>query len=293
MIELLAAIFSFAFVTQILYIAVPYALAAWGGVLSERSGVINIALEGKLLCGALGAAMGAHASGSVFVGMLAGGFAGLLVAALYGLAVIRFRGDQIVCGVAINLLALGLTRFLLRLVYNSSSNSPKTPGFSGELFANPTFYALAILGVFVWLAIKRTPWGLRLRAAGEHPKALRTAGVSVVRMRWMAVLAAGVLAGLGGAWLAMENTGFGDNMSGGRGYVALAAVIMGSWRPAAAAAACLFFATAEALQGQLQASAMGIPNELVQTLPWVLTIVALAGLIGRSRAPKALGKPLD
>ncbi len=291
--ELLAAIFSIAFLAQVLRIAVPYGMAALGGVLSERSGVINLALEGKLLCGALGAAMGAHASGSVFIGMLSGSAAGLAVAALYGLAVIRFRGDQIVCGVAINLLALGLTRFILRLAYNSSSNSPNTPGFTGGLFGNPAFYAVILIGGLVWLVLAKTPWGLRVRASGEHPEALLTAGVSVAKMRWMAVLAAGVLAGLGGGWLAMENSAFTDNISGGRGYIALAAVIMGSWRPLYAAAAALLFATADALQVHLQTSAIGIPSELVQTLPWVLTMVFLAGLIGRSRAPKALGKPLD
>lgn len=291
--DLIAAIVSLSFVAQVLRIAVPYALAAWGGNLSERSGVINIALEGKLLVGALAAAMGAHASGSVAVGLLSGCAGGALVALLYGLVVIRFRGDQIVAGVAINLLALGLTRYVLRLAYNSSSSSPETPGFSSGLLANPVFWMVCAVGALVWFVLARTPTGLRIRAAGEHPGALATAGVSVSRVRWRAVIAAGVLAGLGGAWLAMSNNGFSDNMSGGRGYIALAAVIMGKWEPVWAAAACVLFAFAEALQLQLQTAGIGVPGELVQTLPWVLTIIALAGFIGRSRPPAALGTPDD
>jgi simple sugar transport system permease protein len=280
-----------AFLAQVLRIAVPYALAAWGGTMSERSGVVNIALEGKLLVGALAAAMGAHASGSVAVGLITGCAGGALVAALFGLVVIRFRGDQIVAGVAINLLALGLTRYLLRLVYELSSSSPETPGFDSGLLANPVFWLVCAVGALVWYTLARTPIGLRIRAAGEHPVALATAGVSVIAVRWKSVMSAGVLAGLGGAWLAMSNSGFSDNMSGGRGYIALAAVIMGKWEPLWAAAACLLFAFAEALQLQLQTAGVGIPGELVQTLPWVLTIVALAGFIGRSRPPAALGKP--
>lgn len=293
MAEILGILFSLTFAVQVLRVAVPYVLAALGGVLSERSGVINIALEGKLLCGALGAAMGAHATGSVAVGLLCGCLGGAMIAALYGLVVIRFRGDQIVAGVAINLLALGLTRYILRLVYDSSSNSPQTPGFEGHLLANPSFWLVCALAVGVWAFLYRSHLGLRLRAAGEHPEALETAGVSATSIRWGAVLAAGVLAGLGGAWLALGSNGFSDNMTNGRGYIALAAVIMGNWKPLWAAAACLLFAFADALQLQLQTADIGVPGELVQMLPWVLTIVVLAGFIGRSRAPASLGRPLD
>jgi simple sugar transport system permease protein len=292
MTDVFAAVLSLAFGAQILRIAVPYLLAAWGGTLSERSGVINIALEGKLLLGALAATLGAHYTGSMWIGLACGAAGGVAVAALYGLVVIRFGGDQIVAGVAINLLALGLSRYVLRLVFDSASNSERVAGFeTSAVLSNPVFWLVVVTGLIVYLTMARTRFGLRIRAAGEHPDALASAGVSVRGVRWRAVLLAGALAGLGGAWLAMSNSGFSDNMSGGRGYIALAAVIMGKWEPAWAAAACLLFAFAEALQFQLQALGVGLPGELVQTLPWVLTIVALAGFIGRSRAPAALGIP--
>jgi simple sugar transport system permease protein len=291
--DVLGSILSLAFLAQMLRITVPYTLAALGGTLCERSGVINIALEGKLLIGALAAAIGAHYSGSVFVGAIAGLGAGVVFAGIYGLAVIRFRADQIVSGVALNLLALGLSRYILKLTFDSTANSPVTPGFEGHVLANPMFWLVVALVVALQVGLYRTALGLRIRAVGEHPEAADTLGVSVHNIRWIAVLAAGALAGLGGAWLALSNQGFVAEMSGGRGYIALAAVIMGKWRPAAAAAACLLFGFAEALQLNLQAVNIGVPRELLQTLPYVLTMVALAGFIGRSRAPAAIGQPYD
>lgn len=291
--EILGSVLSVAFLLQLLRIAVPYTLAALGGTLSERSGVINIALEGKLLLGAFAGAVGAIESGSALVGALAGLGGGVLVAALYALVVVRWSADQIVAGVAVNLLALGLTRYLLKLFYGSTANSPPAPGFGGALVSNPLFWAAVLLVGGIHLLLARTRYGLRARAAGEHPAALASLGVSVARVRWTAVLGAGALAGLGGAFLALDNQGFVAAMSGGRGYIALAAVIMGKWRPGLAAAACLLFAAAEALQVNLQALDVGVPRELVQILPYLLTMVALAGFIGRSRAPAALGEPHD
>lgn len=291
--DFLFSVLSLAFVAQVLRITVPYALTALGGVMSERSGVINIALEGILLTGAFTCAVGAYEMQSVVAGVIAGALGGVLVAALYALVVIRFHADQIVAGVAINLLAYGITRYLLKLIYNSTSNSPNTPGFQGQILLNPMFWVSVLLAAGVYVLVTRTRPGLRLRAVGDHPEAAGTLGIPVEHVRWKAVLAAGALAGLGGAWLALANHGFVAEMSGGRGYIALAAVIMGSWRPQWACAACLLFGFAEAIQLNLEASNIGVPGELTQTFPYVLTMVALAGFIGRSRPPASLGKPYE
>jgi simple sugar transport system permease protein len=294
MTELLLSLLSLTFVMQVLRITIPYALAALGGVVSERSGVVNIALEGILLMGAFGAAVGAYdTGGSIFAAVLYGVGAGLATAALYAVAVVTFQADQIVSGVAINMLTYGVTPYLLKAFYNSSSNSPKIEGFGGKLFSNPVFWlALALVGV-VQVVVGRTRWGLRARAVGDNPEAAHTLGVPVNVIRWQAVLASGALAGLGGAWLALSGSGFVAEMSAGRGYIALAAVIMGSWRPVWACAASLLFGFAEAVGDNLQGYNLGIPNELVQTFPYVLTMITLAGFIGRSRPPAELGRPFS
>jgi simple sugar transport system permease protein len=291
--DVLDAVFTTVFLAQLVRISVPYMLAAMGGTISERSGVVNIALEGKLLVGAFCCAVGAIESGSVFVGAICGAAGGTLVAALFALAVLRFQADQIVAGVAINLMALGLTRYLLKLFYGSTANSPPAPGFEGSVWGNVLLYVVIALVVGFQLVFSRTRFGLRLRAVGEHPGAAATVGLSVLGIRWTAVLISGAIAGLGGAWLALDNHAFVANMSGGRGYIALAAVIMGSWRPMYAALACLVFAAAESLQVVMQVADVGVPRELVQSLPYILTMVAMAGLIGRSRPPAALGKPYE
>ncbi len=278
------------FIVSLLSNAVPYVLAAMGGTISERSGVVNIALEGKLLVGAFCCAVGGIESGSVVVGAMCGVVGGMLTGALYSLAVLRFRADQIVAGVAINLMALGLTRYLLKLLYGSSANSPPAPGFEGSLWTNAMLYLVVALVIGFQVVFTRTRFGLRLRAVGEHPEAVTTLGLSVMKIRWTAVLVAGGVTGLGGAWLVLENKGFVADMSAGRGYIALAAVIMGSWRPKFVALACLAFAGMNALQVVLQAEDIGLPRELIQSLPYLLTMVAMAGLVGRSRAPAALGK---
>lgn len=292
MIELFVSLLSLSFLTQALRITMPYALAAMGGVVSERSGVINIALEGILLMGAFGAAVGAFDSdGNLVVAVAYGVGAGVATAALYALAVVTFQADQVVSGVAINMLAYGITPYLLKSFYDSSSNSPMIQGFGGRLFTNAVFWLALALVVIVHVVITRTRWGLRVRAVGDHPEAAHTLGVSVNRVRWQAVLASGALAGLGGAWLALSGSGFVAEMSAGRGYIALAAVIMGSWRPLWAVAASLLFGFAEAVEVNLQMFNLGIPNEITQTFPYVLTMITLAGFIGRSRSPAQLGKP--
>lgn len=277
------------FVAQGLRISVPYVLAALGGTLSERSGVINIALEGFLLAGAFAAALVARETGSALLGIAAGCGAGLLLAAIYGLAVIRFRADQIVCGVAATLIASGATRFFLKLVYHSSSNSPRIPALASTL---PLLLATVALAFLVHALLFGSRLGLRLRAAGEHPEAAISLGVQVPPLRWWGVLASGLLGGMGGVWLAFDQHQFVAGMSAGRGFVALAAMILGGWRPLWGAAACLVFGFAEAVELQLQASALPLAPGTVQSIPYLITILALVLRPRGGSAPKALGKPL-
>jgi len=294
-----------ALAAQTLRISVPYGLAALGGVYSERSGVVNIALEAILLNGAFCAVLGTWASGSPAVGVLAGLGGGLATAALHALATVTWKGDQIVSGLAINIMAFGFTRAGLRVLFRSASNSPRIPSPGsgplallpgaqsplGAVLTDPLFLAaLALLALSV-VFLLRTGLGLALRTAGEHPEAAHSAGFSVARLRWLGVLASGLCGGLGGAWLAFEQHSFTDQMSGGRGYIALAAMIVGKWHPLGAAAACLLFGAAETLQIRLQGGA--IPTQLTQSLPFILTIVVLVVWVGRSVAPAADGRPYD
>ncbi len=285
------------FLAQTLRIAIPYLLAAAGGVLSERAGLIGLTLEGYMLGGAFAAAVGSYAAGAPWVGVLAAVVGGAALALLYAVSSIRFKADQVVVGIAINLLAIGLTRFFLRLMFDSSSNSPRVPGFdaqgSGTGFAalaqNPLVWiGLIMIPATAWL-LYRTPFGLRVRAVGEHPAAAASVGVPVARVRYMAVALSGMIAGLGGAYLALDQHQFTDGMTAGRGFIALAATIFGRWDPVRAGLACLLFAAAETLQIQLQGSHV-IASQFVEMIPYVLTIIALAGVVGRATPPAALGK---
>lgn len=300
------------FLIQTLRIAIPYLFAASGGVLSERAGIIALTLEGWMLTGAFCATLGSFYAQSAWIGVLAGIAGGLLAAALHALACIRYRANQVVVGIAANLLAVGTTRFFLRLAFDSSSNSPRVPGFAWRpqggadaaaqggdsltallaSLVNP-LVVLGILSLFAvgWL-LARTPFGLRIRAVGEKPEAAESLGVAVARVRWLAVLLAGALASLGGVYLALDQHQFTDSMTAGRGFIALAAVIFGNWRPTRVAAACLLFAAAEALQIQLQGLQL-VPSQFVEMIPYVLTIVALAGVVGRAMPPAALGRAAD
>jgi simple sugar transport system permease protein len=232
--------------------------------------------------------------------VLCGIAGGLVMGLLHAVASIRFKADQIVVGIAINLLVVGLTRFFLHLAFDSSSNSPRVTGFGGDtvrsgfaaLVSNPLVWAgLVLVPVMGW-TMYRTAFGLRVRAVGEHPLAAESVGVPVPRVRYLAVTLSGVLASLGGVYLALDQHQFTDQMTAGRGYVALAAVIFGRWDPVRAGVACLFFAAAETLQIQLQ-SLQAIPSQFVSMIPYLLTIIALAGLVGRSVPPAALGRAED
>jgi ABC-type uncharacterized transport system permease subunit len=285
------------FLAQTVRIAIPYLLAAAGGVLSERAGLIGLSLEGYMLGGAFCAAVGSYYAGAPWMGVLAAIVGGGMLALLYAVSAIRFKADQVVVGIAINLLAIGLTRFFLRLIFDSSSNSPRIPGF--ELKGSGTGFLALALNPLVWIGIAvipvvswvlyRTPFGLRVRAVGEHPAAAESVGVPVVRVRYIAVALSGMIAGLGGAYLSLDQHQFTDQMTAGRGFIALAAIIFGRWDPVRAGLACLLFAAAETLQIQLQGTQL-IPSQFVEMIPYVLTIVALAGIVGRAAAPAALGK---
>jgi general nucleoside transport system permease protein len=286
-----------AFLIQTIRIAVPYLFAASGGVMAERAGIVSLTLEGFMLMGAFGATLGSYYGGNAYLGVLCGVALGLLFGLIHAVASIRFRADQIVVGIAINLLAVGVTRFFLRLAFDSSSNSPRVPGFgvtggsAGLLgaFANPLVWLGLLVMPIMALVVYRTAFGLRVRAAGEKPEAAASLGVPVGRVRYLAVGASGVLASLGGVYLALDQHQFTDQMTAGRGFIALAAIIFGRWDPARAGVACLLFAAAETLQIQLQ-SAGAIPSQFVAMIPYVLTIVALAGVVGRAVPPAALGK---
>ena len=284
------------FIAQTVRIAIPYLFAAAGGALAERSGVVSLTLEGFMLGGAFGAALGAYYTGSAWLGLVAGVAAGVSLGSVHAVASIRYKADQVVVGVAINLFAVGITRFFLQLAFQSSSNSPRVTGFGAEAGGS----ALAFLSnPLVWLGlaampalgfvVNRTRFGLRIRAVGEHPEAAASVGVPVNRVRYIAVIASGALAALGGVYLALDQHQFTDSMTAGRGFIALAAVIFGRWDPMRAGVACLLFAAAETLQIQLQAAQV-IPSQFVAMIPYVLTIVAVAGIVGRSTPPTALGR---
>jgi ABC-type uncharacterized transport system permease subunit len=285
------------FLAQTVRIAIPYLFAAAGGAIAERAGVVSLTLEGFMLGGAFGAVLGAHYTGSAWLGLLGGVAAGLLLGSVHAVASIRFKADQVVVGVAINLFAVGITRFFLQLAFESSSNSPRVPGFGAEaaggnaaaFLSNPLVWlGLAVMPALAFV-INKTRFGLRVRAVGEHPQAAASVGVPVNRVRYVAVIGSGALAALGGVYLALDQHQFTDSMTAGRGFIALAAVIFGRWDPLRAGVACLLFAAAETLQIQLQAAQI-IPSQFVAMIPYVLTIVAVAGVVGRSRPPAALGR---
>jgi general nucleoside transport system permease protein len=285
--------------------ATPLIFAALGGMFSERSGVVNIGLEGLMLISAFAGVVGAFISGSALVGLGFGLAAGLIFALIHALMCITFEADQIISGTAINLLALGGTGFLMVLIFGSGGTSPRVSGFKevaipllsdipliGPALFNQSLlvYLMYALIPITWFAVFRTPFGLRLRATGEVPEAVDTAGVSVARMRYYGVALSGLLAALGGVYLSMGIlSAFTENMTVGRGFIALAALIFGRWNPIGAAGAALLFGFGLAVSFQVPQEA--IPIEFIQMLPYVLTIVALAGFGGRAIAPAAIGRP--
>jgi len=278
-------------------LSTPLILAALGGLFSERSGVVNIALEGMMLAGAFTAASITYLTGSPLVGLLAGATAGKLIALILAVACIRYKADQVVTGTAINILMIGVPGFLSGALFLSSGSTPQIP--KDQLMPwTPIVLAFAAVPL-TWYALYRTPFGLRLRAVGENPEAADAAGVSVSRIRYTGVLLSGVMAGIGGAYLSIgQSSLFTRNMTSGRGFIALAALIFGKWRPVQTMLACLFFGLTEAVSIQMQGvvklpSGEDIPVQFVQMVPYLLTIVVLAGFIGHSRPPRALGRAYE
>jgi general nucleoside transport system permease protein len=283
--------------------ATPIVLAALGGILAERSGVTNIALEGIMLTSAYVAYGAGILLGSTFGGLLVAVAAGALIALLHGVLSIKYRTNQVVSGTVINIFALGITGYLYRQ-FDSNSDLSTFPTINipvlsqipviGEIFFQhqPIVFLMLILVAVVHVVLFRTKWGLRTRAVGEHPKAAATVGVDVNRMRYINVMLSGVLAGIGGAWLIVEAVGrFTPNMTTGRGFIGLAAMIFGNWSPIGALGASLLFTIPEAIQVKLQLLGVPIPYQFLTMLPYLLTILVLTGFGRRSTAPAALGNP--
>lgn len=283
-------------------LATPLIFAALGGMFSERAGIINIALEGLMLGGAFTAAVVTYELSNPYIGFLSGMLVGGLLAIVFAVAVIKFEADQVVVGFAMSLLMLGLPAVLSSRFYDSAGSTQQI----AKEFLFPEFFnriSLASIIAFLlvpicWYVLYKTPFGLRIRAAGENPAAADAAGVNVINLRYKAVIISGVLAAAGGAYLSIgQSSLFTRGMTAGRGYIALAALILAKWKPIPVLFACLFFGFTEAVSIQLQGASWAkingedIPVQFIQMIPYVLTIIVLAGFIGLSRAPKALGIP--
>jgi general nucleoside transport system permease protein len=282
-------ILNLAIVYSTIRLATPLLLAAMGGLFAERSGVINIALEGLMLAGAFTSAAVTYYAGNPWLGILAGIVSGVFIASIHAVACIRFEANQVVSGTAINILMLGVPTLLSSALFGTTGATPPIPQTS--LIPNAPIVIGFVLVPAIWYLLYRTPVGLRLRAVGENPEAADTAGISVAGVRYAAVLMSGALAAIGGAYLSTgQSSLFTRNMTAGRGYIALAALIFGKWRPVQTMLACLFFGFAEAVSIQMQGVIPNIRVEYIQIIPYVLTMVVLAGFIGASRAPKALGQ---
>jgi len=291
-----------------LSLGVPIALGSLSGVLCERVAVINIAIEGMLLSGAFVGALIGSVLGS-WVGLVAATLSGVFLAWILAVLAIRYRVDQIIVGVVLNIFVMGLTAFLATQIMepNPHLNSADVFGdigipllkdipFVGPILfdQNLFVYALYILTAALAFGLYRTRWGLRARAVGEHPKAADTLGIGVNRLRYLNVLMGGAVAGFGGAFFTLGSVGrFDDNMSAGRGFIALAAVIFGAWNPIYAFGAALVFGFADSAQALLSILGVDVPPQLLNSLPYIVTIVVVAGVVGRVRGPAAVGQPYD
>ena len=302
--ELIAVV---AFLEASVRLGIPLALAAMGETITERSGVINIGLEGSLIAGALGGALGALAIGGPGVGILVGALAGALVAMIFAGFAVGLGTDQIITGTAITLGGLGFTGAIYQARFGTTGTALTLPTLSsvpipllsdipiiGSALFNqaPTTYFTYLLAPALWYFVYRTEWGLELRAVGEEPDAAAAAGVRVKQSRFWATVFGGALAGIAGAHLALAHAGtFAENMSAGRGFIAIAVVVLGRWNPLLVLLAALFFGAASALQFQAQTLGLDVPYQLFLAFPYLLTLLALAGWVGKSRAPASLALP--
>lgn len=283
-----------------LRLSIPLLAACLAGLWSERSGVVDIGLEGKMLVAAFAAAAAAHAFDSAWIGLVFGIFASVAFALIHGFASISQRGNQIVSGVAVNMLAAGLTAVVGNAWYGQGGRTPPLEGdqrFDSLFFGHSALVYLVLFAVPVtWFVLGRTRFGLRLRAVGENPAAVDTAGISVTALRYSAVVIGGILCGLGGAYLSVaQAAGFLPNMTTGRGFIALAALIFAKWRAWQALGACFLFGFLDASANQLQGRSFPgigeVPVQAIQALPYLMTVILLAGVIGTAIPPRASGVP--
>jgi len=300
-------IFSVGLLLSAIHLSMPLIFAAMGGMVSERSGIINIALEGMMLFGAFIAVAVTWWTSSPLLGLFAGLGLGVVLGGIHGALSIHARADQIISATAINLLALGITAALIITIWGQPGVSPSVgkiasmhvPGASAIPFLgriiddlNPLDYVGFLLAPVAFFVFFRTSWGLRLLACGENPEAAASAGVNVIRTRYAAVLISGALAALGGVYLSLSQVGlFQRSMTGGRGFIALAAMIFGKWRPFPVLAACLLLGFADAFQFRAQAVGLPLPHDLLLALPYAVALIALATFVGRATAPAAIGRP--
>jgi general nucleoside transport system permease protein len=294
--DIVIQLFGLATIASTIRAFVPLYLATLGGVFNERSGIVNIGIDGMMIFGTWFGAWGALQWGPV-AGLLTAVAAGVAAAALHAMATVTFRVDHIVSGVAINILALGIPRFLSIVAYDQGTQSPQVPqlpkidvpGIGEQSILVPV---TILLGVGAWFVLNRTVFGLRLRSAGENPRAAESLGVRVKGQRWAGVLISGGFAGLAGGYLSIELVGlYREGMNQGRGFIALAALILGNWSPIGAALSCLLFAWTEALTVFLRVD--WINNAFIQSLPYIVTLIVLALFFRRVRPPKAVGQAYE
>ena len=291
-------------------LATPITLGALAGILCERSGVVNIAIEGTMLFAACIGFIVSLAFGNSWIGLLAAILAGSGIVMIHAVLSLYYKTDQIISGTVINILAVGVTGYLRTSVIlpmeAGGNHGAALPQFDIPLLSSipvlgpmffqhrPITYLMLIMVPLVSIMLFRTPWGLRTRAIGEHPRAADTMGINVNRMRYFNVWISGMIAGLAGAWFSLEASyNFDDVMTNGRGFIALAAMIFGNWTPFGALSGALLFSAADALQIKIQGFDFALPSQFVQMLPYVITVVVLAGVIGRARPPAAVGKPYE
>jgi general nucleoside transport system permease protein len=309
LIDVIQSVFTFSLLYSTVRISISIVFAGMGEMITERSGVLNIGVEGVMLMGAWSAAIFSYFSGNPWIGLLAAAVTGVLIGAVFAFIVVNLRAVQAITGLAIFLLSAGLSGFLLQILFEHGGNSPQAPTLPivhldfldsipiiGDIFNDQSIlmYPAMLLPFFLYFVFYRTHWGAWLRAAGDNPKALAVVGINPVTVRYVAILSGALLAGIGGAYLSISQTSlFQENMVAGRGFIALAAVIFGNVKPRGVFLACMFFAFMDALQITLQAvvPAGVIPREIFMSLPYVLTLLILAGFVKRSGGPADIGNP--
>lgn len=296
--------------TSAIRLATPLLLAALAGVYSERSGVVNIALEGIMIAGAFFSVLFTHATGSAWFGVLAGIAFGVLTSAMLAVIAINLKGNQVIAGTAINLLMTAVAAFLLELFWHRSGSTPTAPAMLttnplpflesvpliGTFFKQltPFVYMAFVMVAVTYVTLWKMPWGLRVRAVGEHPRAAETVGIDVYRTRWICVLISGGLAGLAGTALSIGTIGlFREGMVAGKGFIALAALVFGKWHPVKTMMACLFFGLCSAVNILAQSFGVEAPTEVLAMIPYVATLLVLIGIVGKAQGPKAAGDPYD